>query len=150
MNDTIRHAIFDAFRKEPFAQKLKLELVDLQEGYSRVAMTITPELDNIFGMAHGGALFALMDAAFETACNSHGTVAVALNVNVTYVASPAPGSRITAEAREFSRTRRTANYHITVTDDQQHLLASCQALAYRKGTPLPFLEEPRPSPTMLA
>jgi len=150
MNDTIRHAIFDAFRNEPFAQKLKLELVDLQEGYSRVAMTITPELDNIFGMAHGGALFALMDAAFETACNSHGTVAVALNVNVTYVASPSPGSRITAEAREFSRTRRTANYHITVTDDQQQLLASCQALAYRKGTPLPFLEEPRPSPIMLA
>jgi acyl-CoA thioesterase len=150
MNDTIRHAIFDAFRNEPFAQKLKLELVDLQEGYSRVAMTITPELDNIFGMAHGGALFALMDAAFETACNSHGTVAVALNVNVTYVASPAPGSRITAEAREFSRTRKTANYHITVTDDQQQLLASCQALAYRKGTPLPFLEEPRPSPIMLA
>jgi len=150
MNDTIRHAIFDAFRNEPFAQKLKLELVDLQEGYSRVAMTITPELDNIFGMAHGGALFALMDAAFETACNSHGTVAVALNVNVTYVASPGPGSRITAEAREFSRTRRTANYHITVTDDQQQLLASCQALAYRKGTPLPFLEEPRPSPIMLA
>lgn len=141
MNDTIRHALFEAFRKEPFARKLKLELVDLQEGYSRVAMTITPELDNIFGMAHGGALFALMDAAFETACNSHGTVAVALNVNVTYVASPAPGSRITAEAREFSRTRKTANYHITVTDDQQQLLASCQALAYRKGSPLPFLEE---------
>jgi acyl-CoA thioesterase len=150
MNDTIRHAIFDAFRKEPFAQKFKLELVDLQEGYSRVAMAVTPELDNIFGMAHGGALFALIDAAFETACNSHGTVAVALNVNVTYVASPAPGSRITAEAREFSRTRKTANYHITVTDDQQQLLASCQALAYRRGTPLPFLEDAQTSPIMVA
>jgi len=141
MNEKIRKAIFEQIAKEPFAQKFRLELVDLQEGYSRVAMTFTPDMENIFGMAHGGALFSLIDTAFETACNSHGTVAVALNVNVTYVASPAPGSRVTAEAREFSRTRKTANYHITVTDDQQQLLASCQALAYRKGSPLPFLEE---------
>jgi acyl-CoA thioesterase len=140
MDNKIRLAIFAAFAREPFAQKFRLELVDLQEGYSRVAITVAPDLENIFGMTHGGALFALMDAAFETACNSHGTMAVALNVNVTYVASPAPGSRITAEAREYSRTRKTANYQISVTDDQQQLLASCQALAYRKGTPLPFLE----------
>jgi acyl-CoA thioesterase len=141
MNEKIRKAIFEQIAKEPFARKFRLELVDLQEGYSRVAMTFTPDMENIFGMAHGGALFSLIDTAFETACNSHGTVAVALNVNVTYVASPAPGSRVTAEAREFSRTRKTANYHITVTDDQRQLLASCQALAYRKGSPLPFLEE---------
>jgi acyl-CoA thioesterase len=139
MNESIRKAIFEQVAKEPFAQKFRLELVDLQEGYSRVAMTFTPDMENIFGMAHGGALFALIDTAFETACNSHGTMAVALNVNITYVASPAPGSRVTAEAREYSRTRKTANYHITVTDDQQQLLASCQALAYRKGNPLPFL-----------
>jgi len=79
--------------------------------------------------------------AFETACNSHGTTAVALNVMVTYMASPTPGSTLTAEARELSCTRKTASYDIKAYDDKGRLIASCQALAYRKGAPLPFLHE---------
>ena len=140
MNEIVRKAIFKQLEREPFAKKFGMRLVELEEGYSKMEMAYTPDLENIFGLAHGGALFALIDGAFETACNSHGTMAVALNVNVTYIASPPPGSRITAEARELSRTRKTANYDIKVYDDQKQLLASCQALAYRKGTPLPFLE----------
>ena len=139
MDENVRRAIFEQANKEAFSKKFGLKLVDLQPGYSRVEMTITPDMDNIFGMVHGGAIFGLIDVAFETACNSHGTVAVALNVMVTYVASPAPGSLLTAEAKELSCTRKTANYDIKVHDDQERLIASCQALAYRKGTPLPFL-----------
>ena len=139
MDENVRRAIFEQANKEAFSKKLGLKLVDLQAGYSRVEMTVTPDMDNIFRTTHGGAVFGLIDVAFETACNSHGTVAVALNVMVTYVASPAPGSLLTAEAKELSCTRKTANYDIKVHDDQKRLIASCQALAYRKGTPLPFL-----------
>ena len=139
MDENVKKAIFEQVSKEAFSKKIGLKLVDLQAGYSRVEMTFTPDMKNIFGMAHGGAIFSLIDVAFETACNSHGTVAVALNVMVTYVASPAPGSLLTAEAKELSCTRKTANYDIKVHDDQNRLIASCQALADRKGTPLPFL-----------
>jgi acyl-CoA thioesterase len=104
-------------------------------------MTFTPDMENFLGMAHGGALFALIDEAFETASNSHGTVAVALNMNITYIAPPSPMSHLTAEAREFSRTQRTAVYDIKVFDGQTNLIASCEALVYRKGTILPFLKE---------
>jgi acyl-CoA thioesterase len=100
-------------------------------------------MENIFGLAHGGALFALIDEAFETASNSHGTMAVALNMNITYASSPLPGSKLIAEAKEFSRTRKTANYDIKVSDDQGKLIASCRALVYRKENLLPFLEEKR-------
>jgi acyl-CoA thioesterase len=44
-----------------------------------------------------------------------------------------------AEARQLSQTKRTANFDIRVTDDQDRLIATCQALAYRTGKPLPFL-----------
>ena len=136
----VKEAIFQQVEKEPFAKKFELRLVTLEEGFSRVTMTFTPDMENIFGMAHGGAVFALIDEAFQTACNAYGTMAVALNMNITYVSSPAPGGNLTAEAKEFSRTAKTANYDIKVTDEQGNLIASCQALAYRKGKPLPFLE----------
>ena len=140
MDPRIREAIVRQVEKEPFALKFGLKLVDLDEGCSKVEMDFSPDLENIFGMAHGGALFALIDEAFETASNSHGTIAVALNMNVTYIAPPAKGGRLTAEAKEFNRTNKTAVYDIKVWDGQKTLIASCQALVYRVGKPLPFLE----------
>jgi acyl-CoA thioesterase len=139
MDPKVKEAISRQVAAEPFAQKFGLKLTDLDEGYSKVEMVFTPDMANMFGSAHGGALFALIDEAFETASNSHGTLAVALNMNITYIASPEPGSRLTAEAKEFSRTNRTAGYSIQVFDSKNQLIASCQALVYRKGTPLPFL-----------
>ncbi len=144
IDEKIRRAIFREVEKEPFARKFGLKLVALGVGCSCVEMIVTQEMENIFGIAHGGALFALIDEAFETASNSHGTVAVALSMTVNYIAPPAVGVKLTAEAKEFSRTRKTANYEIRVHDEQGQLIASCQALVYRKGIALPFLEEAHP------
>ena len=139
MDSRIRETIFREVEKEPFARKSGLRLVALEEGYSRVEMDFSPDMENLFGMAHGGAIFALIDEAFETAGNSHGTMAVALNMNVTFISPPAKAAKLTAEAKEISRTSKTASYDIKVTDEQKNLIDTCQALVYRKGSPLPFL-----------
>src|SRR5512139_3299854 len=139
MNQKVKEAIFKEVAKEPFAKKFGIKLIDLAEGYSKVEMKFTPDMENFLGTAHGGALFALIGEAFETASNSHGTIAVALNMNITYISSPLSECRLIAEAREFSRTQRTAVYDIKLFDDRKNLIASCEALVYRKGTPLPFL-----------
>ena len=141
MDKNVKDAFFRQVQKEPFAQKFGIKLVEIDAGYSKVAMNFTPDMENFLGMAHGGAIFALIDEAFETASNSHGTIAVALNMNITYVSSPSSGSKLVAEAREFSRTHKTASYDIKVVDDQNNLIASCQALVYRRGIPLPFFQE---------
>ena len=140
MDQTVKAAIFEAVKKEPFARALQMELVDLEDGYSLVHMIYEPEkMNNIYARAHGGALFALIDEAFETAGQTDGTIAVALNVNVTYVSSPEPGQRLQAEAHRVSRTRKTASYDIKVTDQNGQVIALCQALAFRTGKPTPFL-----------
>ena len=141
MNEKVFDAIRRRVQSEPFAKKIGLELEAIEEGYSLVKMKFTSEMENIFGMAHGGAVFSLIDEAFETASNSHGTVAVALNVNITYHASPSPGDTLIAEAKEVNKTNRTGNYYIMVKNRDGKLIASCQALAYRKKDKLPFLDE---------
>jgi acyl-CoA thioesterase len=140
MDEKVKEATFKKVEKEPFAQKFGIKLLDLDEGYSKVEMKFTQDIENFLGLAHGGALFALIDEAFETASNSHGAVAVALNMNITYIFPPPSECRLIAEAREFSRTQRTAAYDIKLFDDRNNLIASCEALVYRKGNPLPFLK----------
>jgi acyl-CoA thioesterase len=141
MDEKVREAIYRAVEKEPFARNMGMELVGLDEGFSAVEMTYEPErMDNIYGRAHGGSLFALIDEAFEAVAQSDGTIAVALNVNVTYAASPEPGARLRAEARVVNATKRTASYDIRVTENGGRLIATCQALAFRTGKPIPFLD----------
>ena len=141
MDEKVKKAIAQAVKREPFAQALKMELVELEDGYSVVKMVNDPvKVNNIYDRTHGGALFGLIDEAFETAAQTAGTIAVALNVNITYVASPLPGVVLQAKARRISQTRKTAGYEIKVTDQNGSLIATCQALAYRTGKPIPFLE----------
>ena len=139
MDEIIGKAIRQQIEIEPFGKKFGWKLIDVQEGYAKVEMRFAEDMENMFGMAHGGAIFSLMDAAFEVASNSHGTMAVALNMNINYLASPAPGAMITAEASEINKTKRTATYNIRANDDSGKLLATCQALVYRLDKPLPFL-----------
>lgn len=140
MDERLKQAIFRQVKQEPFARALKMELAQLEEGFSAVEMDYDAGLmDNMFSRAHGGAIFALIDEAFETVCQTVGSVTVALSVNVNYVASPETGARLRAEAREVSSTKRTASYDIKVHDQNGMLIAICQALAYRTGKPLPFL-----------
>ena len=140
MDQKVRNAICNAVEKEPFAKAMKMKLVELELGYSAIEMIYDPDnMNNIYDRAHGGALFALIDEAFETACQTDGTIAVALNVNVTYVSSPEPGVKLRAEAKQNSQTKKTASYDIKVTDQNGNLIAICSALAYRTGKPIPFL-----------
>ena len=137
--------VFEAIRRkvenEPYAAKLGLRLRVLDAGYSLVEMVLTPEMDNIFGMAHGGAIFSLIDEAFQTASNSHGTVSVALQVSISYLKPPAAGSTLFAEAKEVSRSRSGSHYEISVRDEKNDLIATSLAMAYRKKDPLPFLAQ---------
>jgi acyl-CoA thioesterase len=140
MDQKVSNAIYEAVKKEPFAKVMKINLVELELGYSAVEMIYDPaSMNNIYERAHGGAVFALIDEAFETAGQTDGTIVVALNVNVTYVSSPQPGVRLRAEAKQASRTKKTAGYDIKVTDPNGNLIATCSALAYRTGKPIPFL-----------
>ena len=140
MDQKVRDAIFHAVEKEPFAKAMQIRLVELELGFSIVEMIYNPtHMNNIFERAHGGALFALIDEAFATASQTDGTIAVALNVNVTYVSSPKAGVRLRAEANRVSRTKKTAGYDIRLTDEKNNVIATCSALAYRTGKSIPFL-----------
>jgi acyl-CoA thioesterase len=138
LDDTLK-AIGDKFRDEPYAKLFGIDLVELDYGSALVKMQVSKDMMNLFGVAHGGAVFSLMDAAFELAANSYGTVAVALSMSVNYISPALVGNTFFARAREVSRSSRISTYELTVQNSEGGLVASCQAMAYRKRDKLPFL-----------
>ncbi len=113
MRDVIK-ILKERFEVEPFARKMGINLKDIKEGYALVEMKVREEHENIFSYVHGGATFALINAAFELAGNSHGTVSVALSMNITYTSPAKQGDVLRAEVKEINTTRRTGLYDIKV------------------------------------
>ena len=139
MDDVLR-SLEEHFEKEPYARLLGIQLEELEEGRALVKMSLSADNNNIFGATHGGAIFSLMDAAFELTVNSHGTIAVALNVSINYINPVSAGETIYAEGREVSKSNRIATCKIEVKGEDGRIIATCQAMAYRKKDKLPFLQ----------
>ncbi len=126
-------AIARHIRKDPFAARLGARIEAIEPGYSRVSLTVTPDMINFHGMTHGGLLFSLGDIAFAAASNSHGQTAVALNVSISLLKATSAGDHLVAEAKEQHLGGRTALYEITVTQPETgELVARSQAMVYRK------------------
>ena len=120
-------------QNDTFAELLGIELVDVSEGRAKARLKISAKHLNGHHTVHGGAIFTLADFVFAAASNSYGTVAVAINVNISYV-NAVTGGTLTAEAREMSRNPKLATYSIPVTDERGELVALFQGMAYRKKT----------------
>lgn len=124
--------IFQRVSQDPFARFLGIELLELREGYSKVAMTVEEHMLNFHGIPHGGVIFSLADAAFAAASNSYGQMAVALNVSINFLAAVPVGTRLYAEATEENLGHRTALYRLAVTAEDGTPVALCHGLVYRK------------------
>ena len=118
------------FRADRFLQVLGGELEDWGGGWSRVRWSPREEHVNFIGVVHGGAVAAIADAAFAFASNSWGRVAVALSIDVHYLAAPRVGAELIAEGRERSRRRRAGSYLIDVRSGDE-LVASLHSVAHR-------------------
>jgi acyl-CoA thioesterase len=125
------------FKNDRFAEHANIELLSLSPGYARAKMTLHPHHLNGYGTVQGGAIFTLADFAFAAASNSHGTVAVAVNVSITFMKAGRTGT-LWAEAREISKNFKLGSYTVEVKDDAGEMVALFQGLAYRKSEKIPL------------
>ena len=130
------HTIHQMFEKDQFARLAGIELASLAPGCATARMPLNPSHLNGVGSVQGGAIFTLADFAFAAAANSHGTVAVAINVSITFVKAVSKGT-LTAEAREVALNPKLGSYTVHVFDDSRAVVAIFQGLAYRKKEPVP-------------
>ncbi len=122
-------------RGDQFVKLCGIELVSVAPGRAVTRMTVQPHHFNAVGIVQGGAIFTLADYAFAAASNSHGTVAVGVNVSISYLKSATAGV-LTAEAREIALHPKLASYTVDVTDSSGALIAVFQGLVYRKSEPI--------------
>jgi acyl-CoA thioesterase len=125
------------FKNDHYAKLSNIELLTAAPGHATAKMTLQPHHLNALKIVQGGAIFTLADFTFAVACNSHGTMAVALNASITFMKAATTGT-LWSKASEVSKNFKVGTYAVEVKDDQGDLIAIFQGLAYRKNEKLPF------------
>jgi acyl-CoA thioesterase len=105
------------------SQRLGMRLEHVAPGEATLSMTVTRDMANGHGNCHGGYIFSLADSAFAFACNTYGQVTVAQHCSITYIRPGAVGDRLTATARELSRSGRSGIYDVHVTREDGAVVA---------------------------
>ena len=117
--------------KDQFAKHLGVEILEYSPGKAKARMKLQQHHLNSAGTVHGGAIFSLADAVFSVASNSHGTLAMAINVSISFFKAVKTGTLV-AEGREVSFNPKLATYLIDVKDEDGNAVAFFQGTVYRK------------------
>ena len=104
----------DMLANDPASTALGIRALELGDGVARLAMAVTRTMINGHGIGHGGYVFLLADTAFACACNRRGSVTVAAQAEIDFIAVVHEGDELVAEAVERVRFGRSGIYDITV------------------------------------
>ena len=127
----------------PFVRMLGFELLRFEQGEAEIALPLRPELENSWGVAHGGVTMTLLDVAMAHAARSihadepdFGPGVVTVEMKTSFM-RPAEG-RLRAEARLIHRSTTMAFCEASVLDADGHLCAHATGtFKYLRALPTP-------------
>lgn len=123
-----------------FSQWLGISILSVDSGYSKIQMTVRPEMINGFGIVHGGIAFSLADSCFAFACNNRNVLSVALDTAINFVKPVHVGDVLIAETKEIHNGKSTGLYQVTITNQTAHTVALFKGTCYRTGKALVSLK----------
>lgn len=118
-------------QQDLFSQWLGIEILEVREGYSKIKMTVRKEMINGLGIVHGGIAFSLSDSCFAYACTNRNVLSVALDTAINFIKPVHVGNILTAEAKEIHNGKSTGLYHITVSNQNNHIVAFFKGTCFR-------------------
>ena len=127
------------FENDKFANNFNIVLDDLTEESIKMHMELKEEYNNFYGRPHGGAIYALADAAFSIIGNNSNNISVALDCTIHYHFSPNAGEILYVEGKLISQTRKigTYNFNLYILENgNKKKVATMISALYRTGRPI--------------
>ncbi|MDE3185731.1 MAG: hydroxyphenylacetyl-CoA thioesterase PaaI [Bacteroidota bacterium] len=135
-NQFAKEVVNHLMEKDLFSKWLGIEVLEVREGYSKIKMRIRQEMINAFGIVHGGITFSLADSAFAFACNNRNNLSVALDTSINFMKPGHVDDVLIAEAKEMHNGKSTGLYQISITNQNDHLIALFKGTCFRTGKKL--------------
>ncbi len=122
----------EMFKQDLFSQWLGIEILQLQEGFCQLQMTVRKEMCNGFNIAHGGIAYSLADSALAFASNSPGRQALSIETSIAHIKPLVVHDVILATTRQISLTNKIGIYEVTIQKEASELVAIFKGIVYRR------------------
>lgn len=116
--------------QDAFSTWLGIEILEVEKGRCKVAMTVRKEMLNSMDKAHGGISYSLADTAFGFAANTHGKFAVSIETSINHIEALDEGGYITAES-VINSTKNKLAFHIVEVKRGDELVALFKGVVFR-------------------
>lgn len=124
-------------RTDTAKSALGIQLLELERGRAVLSMLIRDDMANGFGITHGGMVFTLADTAFAYACNEGDMAVVASGADISFTRASFAGDVLTASASRRWLAGRNGLYDITVTDQNEAVIAEFRGRSFITNRSLP-------------
>ncbi len=121
------------YAQDRASQALGMRILEIRQGYARLAMTVREDMVNGHQLCHGGLIFTLADSAFAFACNTYDLVTVASAASIEFLLPGRLGDELTAIAEERSRSKRSGVYDVSVRNQQGECVALFRGRSHQIG-----------------
>ena len=109
-------------KNDKFSQWLGIEVLEVKQGYCRLAMKLREDMLNGFGIAHGGISYSLADSALAFASNSWGRKSLSIDTSISHLRSLQLGDELIAEAECENQSEKLGHYKVKVFRKQEPAL----------------------------
>ena len=118
--------------KDPFSSWLGIEILEVEKGRCKLAMTVRKDMLNSMKKAHGGIAYSLADTAFGFTANTHGKYAVSIETSINHIVALEEGDYLTAES-VIEKVGNKLGFNIVEVKRGEELVALFKGVVYRTG-----------------
>lgn len=116
--------------QDAFSSWLGIEILEVEKGRCKVAMTVRKEMLNSMNKAHGGISYSLADTAFGFAANTHGKYAVSIETSINHIEALNVGDYLIAES-VIEKVGNKLGFNIVEVKRNEELVALFKGVVYR-------------------
>ena len=126
MNEEIIQDVLKLNVESGFVRHNGIRITGVEHDSCRVEVKLEPHHYNIWGMPHGGLIFAMADMAAGALARAHGRApCVTVDVSISYLSAAGAGAtEIYACSKSLREGRTLCFYDVCVYDNLGHQLAA--------------------------
>ena len=121
MNQTLED-LKEIVRKNPFAQHIGMELLEVTEGYALGRIRLAKQYENIYGGMHGGCAYSLADTLSGIAASTYREYVTMLDASMNYLLPVEHTEYVYCKARVLRHGRKITVVRVELLNDEQTLL----------------------------
>ena len=121
MNQTFED-MKEIVRKNPLAQHIGMELLEVTEGYALGRIRLAKQYENIYGGMHGGCAYSLADTLSGIAASTYREYVTMLDASMNYLLPVEHTEYVYCKARVLRHGRKITVVRVELLNDEQTLL----------------------------